>query len=49
VGNTSHFQSKGTVENFLPLKGIIQMIEIGSKQYSEIEFLFPNDPQTKDK
>ena len=38
VGNTSHFQSKGTVENFLPLKGIIEMIKIGSKQYSKIEF-----------
>ena len=49
VGNTSHFQSKETVENFLPLKGIIEMIEIGSKQYSEIEFFFPNDPQTKDR
>jgi hypothetical protein len=48
VGNTSHFQSKGTVEKFLPLNGIIEMIEIGSKQYSEIEFFFPNDPQTKD-
>jgi len=49
VGNTSHFQTKGTVENFLPLKGVIQMIEIGSKQYSEIEFFFPNDSQTKDR
>ena len=48
VGNTSHFQSKGKVENLLPIKGVIQMIEIGSKQYSEIEFFFPNDPQTKD-
>jgi hypothetical protein len=48
LGNTSHFQSKETVENFLPLNGIIQTIEIGSKQYSEIEFFFPNDPQTKD-
>ena len=48
IGNTSHFQSKGTVENFLPLNGIIEMIEIGSQQYSEIEFFFPNDPQTKD-
>ena len=48
VGNTSHFQSKETVEKFSPLKGIIQMIEIGSKQFSEIEFFFPNDPQTKD-
>jgi hypothetical protein len=45
VGDTSHFQTKGTVENFLPLKGIIQMIKIGSKQYSEIEFFIPNDPQ----
>ena len=49
VGNTSHFKTKGTVEKFLPLNGIIEMIEIGSKQYSEIEFFFPNDPQTKDK
>jgi hypothetical protein len=49
TGNTSHFQSKKTVEKFLPIKGIIQTIEIGSKQYSEIEFFFPNDPQTKDK
>ena len=49
VGNTSHFQTKGTVENFLPLKGVIQMIEIGSKQYSEIEFFFPNDPQSEDR
>ena len=48
VGNTSHFQSKGTVEKFLPLNGIIEMIEIGSQQYSAIEFFFPNDPQTKD-
>ena len=48
VGNTSHFQTKETVEKFLPLKGIIQTIEIGSKQYSEIEFFFPNNPQTKD-
>ena len=48
VGNTSHFKTKGTVEKFLPLNGIIEMIEIGSKQYSEIEFFFPNDPQTKD-
>jgi len=49
VGNTSHFQSKGTVENLLPLKGLIQMIEIGSKQYSAIEFFFPNDPQSEDR
>jgi hypothetical protein len=49
IGNTSHFQSKETVENFLPLNGIIQTIEIGSQQYSEIEFFFPNDPQTKDR
>ena len=49
VGNTSHFKTKGTVEKFLPLNGIIEIIEIGSKQYSEIEFFFPNDPQTKDK
>ena len=48
VGNTSHFKTKGTVEKFLPLNGIIEMIEIGSKQYSEIEFLFPDDPETKD-
>ena len=48
VGNTSHFQTKGTVENFLPLKGVIQMIKIGSKQYSEIEFFFPRDSQLKD-
>lgn len=49
VGNTSHFQTKEKVEKFLPLKGVIQMIEIGSKQYSEIEFIFPNDSQTKDR
>ena len=49
VGNTSHFQSKGTVENLLPLKGLIQMIEIGSKQYSAIEFFFPKDPQSEDR
>ena len=48
VGNTSHFKTKGTVEKFLPLNGIIEMIEIGSKQYPEIEFIFPNDPETKD-
>jgi len=48
VGNTSHFQSKEPVENFLPIKGVIQMIEIGSQQYSAIEFFIPNDPQTKD-
>ena len=48
VGNTSHFQTKGTVENFLPLKGLIQMIEIGSKQYSAIEFFLPNDSQSED-
>lgn len=49
VGNTSHFQTKETVEKFLPLKGLIQMIEIGSKQYSAIEFFFPNDPQSEDR
>ena len=48
VGNTSHFKTKGTVEKFLPLNGIIEMIEIGSKQYSAIEFIFPDDPETKD-
>ena len=48
VGNTSHFQSKGTVENFLPLNGIIQMIEIGSKQYSEIDFAFPKETHAQD-
>jgi len=49
VGNTSHFKTKGTVEKFLPLNGIIEMIEIGSKQYSAIEFFFPNDPQSEDR
>ena len=49
VGNTSHFQTKETVEKILPLKGLIQMIEIGSKQYSAIEFFFPNDPQSEDR
>ena len=48
VGNTSHFQSKGTVEKFLPLNGIIEMIEIGSKQYSEIEFAFPKETHAQD-
>ena len=48
VGNTSHFQTKGTVENFLPLNGKILMLKIGSKQYSEIDFVFPNDPQIED-
>ena len=36
--NAFHFKTKGTVEKFLPLNGIIEMIEIGSKQYSAIEF-----------
>ena len=49
VGNTSHFKTKGTVEKFLPLNGIIEMIEIGSKQYSAIDFFFPNDPQSEDR
>jgi hypothetical protein len=49
VGNTSHFQYKETVEKFLPIEGVIQMIKIGSKQYSEIEFFFPNDPQSEDR
>ena len=48
VGNTSHFQSKGKVEKFLPLNGIIEIIEIGSKQYSEIEFAFPKETHAQD-
>ena len=48
VGNTSHFKTKGTVEKFLPLNGIIEMIEIGSKQYSEIEFAFPKETHAQD-
>ena len=48
VGNTSHFKTKGTVEKFLPINGIIQMIEIGSKQYSEIEFAFPKETHAQD-
>ena len=48
IGNTSHFQSKETVEKFLPLKGIIQTIEIGSKQYSEIDFAFPKETHSQD-
>ena len=39
VGNTSHFQNQRNGGKFLPLNGIIEMIEIGSKQYSEIEHL----------
>ena len=48
VGNTSHFKTKGTVEKFLPLNGIIEMIEIGSKQYSEIEFAFHKETHAQD-
>ena len=48
VGNTSHFKTKGTVEKFLPLNGIIEMLEIGSKQYSEIEFAFPKETHAQD-
>ena len=48
VGNTSHFKTKGTVEKFLPLNGIIEIIEIGSKQYSEIEFAFPKETHAQD-
>jgi hypothetical protein len=48
IGNTSHFQSKETVEKFLPIEGVIQMIEIGSKQYSEIDFAFPKETHIQD-
>jgi hypothetical protein len=48
IGNTSHFQSKGTVEKFLPINGIIEMIEIGSQQYSEIDFVFPKETHAQD-
>ena len=49
VGNTSHFKTKGKVENLLPIKGVIQMIEIGSKQYSEIDFAFPKETHAQDR
>jgi hypothetical protein len=48
IGNTSHFQSKETVEKFLPIEGVIQMIEIGSKQYFEIDFAFPKETHVQD-
>ena len=49
IGNTSHFQTTESIDHLLPLEASIKLIEIGSKQYSAIEFFFPNDSQTKDR
>ena len=49
IGNTSHFQTTESIDHLLPLEASIKLIEIGSKQYSAIEFFFPNDPQSEDR
>ena len=48
IGNTSHFQTTESIDHLLPLGASIKLIEIGSNQYSGIDFVFPKDSQLKD-